>query len=126
MLNPFLPSHQSNGHRNFFELDIKEYASPCWWTLAFSWISFLPLMPSMCSPIFEKLHMPIMSSMKNLANTLCFQTYQKNGCKWTKIFLMLSNLFVAATNSLCISHQSILLRLYQRPHMVWSTAHGSM
>ena len=34
---------------------------------------------------------------ENLANTLCLQTYQKNGCKWTKIFLMLSTLFVTAT-----------------------------
>ena len=56
--NPFLPSHQSNGRRNYFELDIMKYASPHWWTLAFGWISFFPLTPSLCGPIFEKLYMP--------------------------------------------------------------------
>ena len=56
--NPFLPSHQSNGRRNYFELDINKYASPRWWTLAFGWISFFPLTPSLCGPIFEKLFMP--------------------------------------------------------------------
>jgi hypothetical protein len=57
-LNPFLPNHQSNGRRNYFELDITKYASPRWWTLAFGWISFFPLTPSLCGPIFEKLFMP--------------------------------------------------------------------
>lgn len=56
--NPFLPSNQSNGRCNYFELDITKYASPRWWTLPFSWISFFPLMPSLCGPIFEKLFMP--------------------------------------------------------------------
>jgi hypothetical protein len=56
--NPFLPSHQSNGRRNYFELDTTQYASPRWWTLAFGWIAFFPLTPSLCGPIFEKLFMP--------------------------------------------------------------------
>ena len=56
--NPFLPSHQQNGRRNYFELDITKYASPRWWTPAFGWISFFPLTPSFCGPIFEKLFMP--------------------------------------------------------------------
>ena len=56
--NPFLPSHQPNGRRNYFELDITRYARPRWWTLAFGWISFFPLTPSLCGPIFEKLFMP--------------------------------------------------------------------
>ena len=56
--NPFLPSHQPNGRRNYFELDITKYASPRWWTLAFCWISFFPLSLSFCGPIFEKLFMP--------------------------------------------------------------------
>jgi hypothetical protein len=55
--NPFLPSI-SNRRRNYFELDITKYASPRWWTLAFGWISFFPLTPSLCGPIFEKLFMP--------------------------------------------------------------------
>ena len=56
--NPFLPSHQSNGRRNYFELDTTKYATPRWWTPAFGWISFFPLTPSLCGPIFEKLFMP--------------------------------------------------------------------
>ncbi|KAF8814312.1 hypothetical protein BYT27DRAFT_7219882 [Phlegmacium glaucopus] len=56
--NPFLPSHQPNKCCNYFELDTTKYASPRWWTLAFGWISFFPLMPSFCGPIFEKLFMP--------------------------------------------------------------------
>lgn len=56
--NPFLPSIQPNGRRNYFELDIAKYNSPRWWTLAFGWISFFPLMPSLYGPIFEKLFMP--------------------------------------------------------------------
>ena len=43
---------------NYFELDIQKYASPCWWTPAFGWISFFPLTPSLNGPIFEKLFMP--------------------------------------------------------------------
>jgi hypothetical protein len=57
-LNPFLPTIQQNGRRNYFELDIAKYASPRWWTPAFGWISFFPLTPSFCGPIFEKLFMP--------------------------------------------------------------------
>ena len=100
-LNPFLPSHQSNGHHNFFELDIKKYASPCWWTLACGWISFLPLMPSLCSPIFEKLYVP--RSHHYVFNeelgkyTMPSNLSKKNGYKWTKIFLMPSTSFVATT-----------------------------
>lgn len=56
--NPFLPRHQSNARRNYFDLDITKYATPRWWTLAFGWISFFPLTPSLCGPIFEKLFMP--------------------------------------------------------------------
>ena len=56
--NPFLPSHQQNGCHNYFELDITKYASLHWWTLAFGWISFFPLTPSFCGPIFEKLFIP--------------------------------------------------------------------
>jgi len=56
--NPFLPSHQANKRRNYFELDVAKYAAPRWWTMAFGWISFFPLTPSLCGPIFEKLFMP--------------------------------------------------------------------
>jgi hypothetical protein len=60
--NPFLPNFRFNGHHklapNYFELDITKYASPCWWTPAFGWISFFPLTPSLSGPIFEKLIMP--------------------------------------------------------------------
>jgi hypothetical protein len=56
--NIFLPDRQSTGRRNFFELDIAEYAVPRWWSLAFGWIAFLPLYPSFTGPIFEKLIMP--------------------------------------------------------------------
>jgi hypothetical protein len=56
--NPFLPSPQQNGRRNYFELDITKYANPRWWTPAFGWIAFFPLMPSFCGQIFEKLFMP--------------------------------------------------------------------
>ena len=76
--NPFLPSHQPNGCCNYFELDITKYASPCWWTLAFGYISFFPLMPSLCGPIFEKLFMPrshhhvFDEESGNPINTFCF------------------------------------------------------
>ena len=56
--NPFLPSPQQNRRLNYFELDTTKYASPRWWTPAFGWISFFPLTPSFCGPIFEKLFMP--------------------------------------------------------------------
>lgn len=56
--NPFLPSRQPNGHRNYFELDTAKYTNPRWWTLAFGWISFFPLKPSFSGPIFEKLFIP--------------------------------------------------------------------
>jgi hypothetical protein len=56
--NMFLPSHQPNHRRNFFELNIASYSIPRWWTLAFGWISFFPLHPSLSGPIFEKLVIP--------------------------------------------------------------------
>ena len=56
--NIFLPDNPPTGRRNYFELDIAEYAVPRWWSLAFGWIAFLPLHPSFTGPIFEKLIMP--------------------------------------------------------------------
>ena len=56
--NPLLPNPQSNGRFNYFDLDIKQYARPRWWTKAFGWISFFPLTPSFSGPIFEKLFIP--------------------------------------------------------------------
>lgn len=56
--NILLPNYRPNERSNFFEIDIAFYRNPRWWTVAFGWLSFLPLAPYLSGPIFEKLGLP--------------------------------------------------------------------
>ena len=89
--NIFLPYHQPDGCCNHFDLDIAQYAIPCWWSLPFSWIAFFPLYPSFSRPIFEKLILP--ANHRHVFDEECCEYLLSSGLskKWLQVENDLSN-----------------------------------
>ena len=121
--NPFLPNPQWNGCHNYFELDITKYAKPHWWTPAFGWIAFFPPIPSFCGPIF-KLFMPLSHHHIYNEELGVYSMPLNLSNKWLWVESDLSDASPLPA-SLSIPYQCIWLWLFQRPQVVWSTAHGS-